>query len=457
MSNAPNSKHPSIEGVTQDEARAVLRSAAGNGNVGLEEVIRILDCDAPRGDVILRAMALAGYIEFADARGQLLCWTLTPSANRLAMEKKRSRIGPEKMRATIAEVVARAEAINTDKDRLQRITLKLFGSALEDRSDYGDVDVSIAFHRRSLPDEEKQRIEAQLCARQSDSERQTFLGRVMGAKLQDTREIRDALKKGLPQLSLMGDDPMELGAPFHWLVDHDLEIDKPVAVTETIIRPNALSALPPVTLVKARHRELSPTRKIPVEGLHIGLEDAARLEAAMWSPRMMGNGEFVANDARDDPRIRVAGFQHLCPIWKERIGGVLMLKRALEWCDENKAWPRDLAPFVSISRGSGRNVIRLGHADELIRFDVGPRVQRGSLMPLNRTRVSKIDLAGAYAVAGALAKIYAEARCAKVQSCHARMLLPLIGTDRLPDFPSLIRKAAFREGAFPGLLEASAN
>lgn len=141
MSNALDSKYPPIEGVTHSEARSVLRSAVGRGNLGLEEVIRTLDCDAAHGDAILRAMAVTGYIEPAGAFDQLFFWSLTPAGNRLAMEKKRNRVSPEKVQATIEEVVARAKLINADRDRLQRITLKLFGSALGDRADYGDVDV----------------------------------------------------------------------------------------------------------------------------------------------------------------------------------------------------------------------------------------------------------------------------------------------------------------------------
>lgn len=463
MSNALDAKYPPIEGVTEGEARSVLRSAVGRGNLGLEEVIRTLDCHAARGDAILRAMAVAGYIEPAGTRDQLFFWSLTPTGNRLAMEKKRNRVSSEKVQATIAEVVARARLINVDGNRLQRITLKLFGSALEDRADYGDVDVSITYHRRKLSDDEKQRIETALYTRQSEHQRQGVLGRLMGAELQDTREIRAILKKGLPLLSLMRDDPMELGTPFKWLIDHDMEIDEPVEMMGSIIRPNAPApymqrapkVLPPATLIRARHRELSPNTKVPAEGLHIDTDDVARLDEAMWSPRMTGDGELVANDARKDPRIRFAGFQHLCPIWKEQIGGVLMLKRALEWCDENSVWVRDLPPFVSITRGSRMNVIRLGLVNELIYFEVGASGLKGSLMPFNRTRVSKIDLAGAYAVARALEKMYVEARCAKLPSFDATMYLPLVQLDRLPDFPSLARAGSLIEGAFPGLLRAA--
>ena len=462
MSNVTNLKHASVEGLCLDEVQSVLRSAISSTNLGLEEVIRTLDCDAARGDAVLRAMAVAGYIVPGGARGQVFFWTLTPNGNRLALEKKTSRIGSEKVRATIAEVISRARKINLDPNRLQRITLKLFGSALEERDDYGDVDVSIAYHRRKLPVEEQHRIEAALCVRQSAHERRTIFGRVTGAERQDTREIRAALTKGLPQLSLMGDDPMQLGTPFRWLIDHNLEVDTPVEVTEVVVRPNVPSVfmhsspqtLPAATLMRARHRELAPTTKVPVKGLRIGLEDAARLEEAMWSPRMTADGKLIANDVRDDPCIRFAGFQHLCTIWKEPIGGVLMLKRALEWCDQNKVWVRDLPALVSISRANGQNVIRLGKVGNLIRIKVGPNVQTGSLMPRKRTRVSTIDLAGAYAVARALSKMYVEARCVKMQSFSATMYLPLVGLDRLPDFPSLVRAGTFREVAFPGLLEA---
>ena len=152
------------------------------GGIGLEEVIRTFDCDALRADQILRALAVAGYIEPSDIRGQLLFWTLTPNGNRLALEKKRKRIDPEKVNATVLELINRAKIINSDPDRLQRITLKLFGSALQERDDYGDVDVSITYHRRQLPVEERERIEAALRTRQSDHDRQTVMGQVMPPK-----------------------------------------------------------------------------------------------------------------------------------------------------------------------------------------------------------------------------------------------------------------------------------
>lgn len=456
-----SAKFPPIDTVPIEDARKIVRSGSGgqSSRVGLAEVIRIMDCDAQRADEVLRAMAFAGYVSPDLSGRHSWSWTVSSLGIRLALEKKYKRIDRTKVDATIAELARRAQTINADPNRLQRITLRLFGSALEERADYGDVDVAITYHRRPLPELLRKRMVKELELRQSEHDRQTILGQVMGAERQDTREIRAALKQGLPHLSLMKDDPMELGTPFRWLVDHDMDADMPVPMTDAIIRPNAPSALeqdvpfppPPVTLMKARHRAIADTTKVPIEGLHIDLSDAVRLEEALWTPRVTRDGKLEANDLRDDPRIRFAGFQHLCPIWREPIGGVEMLRKSLEWCEEHKVWVRDLFPSISILRDARTHIIRLGFVGELIYVSIGSRALEGSLMPTNRRRVSKMDLAGAYAVARSLARMYEEARCAKMPPFRADILAPLLEWDSLPDFPKLLKAGEFRDGAFAGL------
>lgn len=269
------------------------------------------------------------------------------------------------------------------------------------------------------------------------------------------------MKHGLPHVSLMKDDPKELGTPFRWLISHDMKIDAPAPVSDAINHPNAPLVvereeelpLPSVTTMKARHREIAPTTKVPVEGLYISLDDAARLEEMLWTPMVTRDGKLEPNDLQDDPRLRFAGFQHLCPIWKEPIGGVEMLKKSLDWCNERKIWVRGLFPVVSISRSDRTHVIRLGLVGELIYVRVGSKSLQGSLMPVNRTRVSKIDLAGTYAVMRSLVKMYRESRCAQMPPFTAEILIPLIELDRLPDFTRMARVGEFREGAFAGLLE----
>ncbi|WP_377513382.1 hypothetical protein [Octadecabacter sp. R77987] len=461
MDETTSLKHASMKDLPLELVQAILRSAVNGRSVGLEEAIRTLDCDAHHADRVLRQMAEAGYLEPADILDGLFYWQLTPNGTRLAMEPKRKRIGRDKVQAIVSELLARAQVINTDPDRLQRITLRLFGSALEKRDDYGDVDVSIAYMRRQLSDIERERVENALKARQSKSDRQTFHGRLMGAERQDTREIMAFLKKGLPHLSLMNDDPMDLGTPYRWLVNHEVKPDRPVDVPDDIVRPNAPSTLdqrsrrplPPITLIEARHRAISATTKVAIDDMHIGLEDAATLDEKMWSPKVTRKGAFVANDIRSEKRVKFAGFQHLCPIWKQELGGVAMLKEALDWCDEHKVWVRDLFPRVSIQRSDRMHVIRLGLGDDLIYFNIGGKSTTGSLLPRNRTRVSKIDLAGAYAVGKALSKMYDEGRCAKMPWFSAEILLPLVEVEKLPEFPRLLKVGEFHENAFCGLRE----
>ena len=461
MNETKSPKHPPVKTVPLELVQAILRSAVNGRSVGLEETIRTLDCDAHHADRVLRRMAQAGYLEPSDILDGLFYWQLTPNGTRLALEPKRKRIGRDKVQAIVSELLARAQDINSDQNRLQRITLKLFGSGLEERDDYGDVDVSIAYMRRQLSDIECNRIESALKARQSRSDRQSFHGRLMGAVRQDTREIMAFLKKGLPHLSLMNDDPMDLGTPYRWLVNHEVETDSPVDVLDDIVRPNAPSILdqhprkpiPPNTLIEARHRAISAKTKVAIDDIHMGLEDAAALEEKMWSPKVTRKGAFVANDIRSEKRVKFAGFQHLCPIWKKEIGGVAMLNEALAWCDEHKVWVRDLFPRVSIQRSDRMHIIRLGLGHDLIYFQIGSKSTTGSLLPRNRTRVSKIDLAGVYAVGRALSKMYDESRSAKMPWFSADILLPLVELEKLPDFPRLLKAGELRENAFHGLRE----
>ena len=62
MNSTAPPKFPPIEGLSIDDARPILRTANRGGGIGIEEVIQIMDCDAHRADKVLRAMAMAGYL-----------------------------------------------------------------------------------------------------------------------------------------------------------------------------------------------------------------------------------------------------------------------------------------------------------------------------------------------------------------------------------------------------------
>jgi len=112
-----------------------------------------------------------------------------------------------------------------------------------------------------------------------------------------------------------------------------------------------------------------------------------------------------------------------------------------------------LFPRVSILRSDRAHVIRLGRVGELIYFKIGANAIQGSLLPINRTRVSQIELAGAYATARALAKMYREANCSKMQPFSAELFIPWVTRDRLPDFPKMLKAGEFQKDAFKGLVD----
>ncbi|MEO1027528.1 MAG: hypothetical protein AAFX02_00585, partial [Pseudomonadota bacterium] len=327
-------KYPSIDGISLDEAQAILKTSQ-SGILGLAEVIRVLNCDATLADTVLRNLAAAGFLEPVLDRCPWLVWGTTALGRRLCLEKKRKRIDRNKVDYAISQLIKRADLINSDPARLQRITLRLFGSALEQQEDYGDIDIAISYEKRQLPDKERLRIEAALKTQAPDPSHRNFIENLFAAENQDKREIRAFLLKGLPHVSLMSDDPLKLGTPFRWLVDHDNSTDKRLPVSEAIVRPNVPSQLdeeansetpiPPQTIMKAKHREVSPTSKFPVVGLHMDFEDAYFLEERKWTPLVDKNDNLVPNNRQSEPRLKFAGFQHLCEVWKRPMGGVDMM------------------------------------------------------------------------------------------------------------------------------------
>lgn len=82
-------------------------------------------------------------------------------------------------------------------------------------------------------------------------------------------------------------------------------------------------------MVQAHHRAISKGTEIAIAGFHLGVRDIQKIQEAVWSPWVNGYRSVYANSARDDPKGKSAGFQHLCPEWKGSVGAVLMPKLTL--------------------------------------------------------------------------------------------------------------------------------
>ncbi|WP_112330824.1 hypothetical protein [Cereibacter johrii] len=248
--------------------------------------MKVLGLDAQAADSALRRLAAAGFLEY-DQDARRPGWSLTGAGRRLALDPLRPRFGRDKADQIIAAVTARARLINSDPDRLHRVKLRLFGSALDtDRHDFGDVDISVDILPRFLETTERERILDLIKGRTPSSATRTIIGGLFAEHAQDSREIKATLKKGLRNLSLMTDDLMELGVPFRVIVDHDLARDVPLEPPQEIVRPNRKpEEAPPrnldgvTTILEPRGRIRNPARRVANRDVRLNARDMLEMEA----------------------------------------------------------------------------------------------------------------------------------------------------------------------------------
>ncbi|MFX4299812.1 hypothetical protein [Pseudosulfitobacter pseudonitzschiae] len=94
----------------------------------------------------LKSLNRAGLIELVDAseRG-LNYFEITDRGMSLVDSKLKARMTPEQAKECYAKVLATVADWNADPEKPVTLTsVRLFGSYLEDRSDYGDVDIAIS-------------------------------------------------------------------------------------------------------------------------------------------------------------------------------------------------------------------------------------------------------------------------------------------------------------------------
>lgn len=62
-------------------------------------------------------------------------------------------------------------------------------------------------------------------------------------------------------------------------------------------------------------------------------QDAFSLEEQSFKPNIV-DGVARPRQIKKSSELSVAGYHHLCPHWKEDIGGLEMLRRTFAWCEE---------------------------------------------------------------------------------------------------------------------------
>ncbi len=168
-------------------------------------------------DRVLRAMQ-AGYLSWGCAHpGGPEGWVRTWLAMQLCTDALKPRISRAQADHILGEVLARAQAINADPNRLSRVSaLLLYGSALhEDRPDYGDVDLDPVVARRPLT--EARRDEIKIAPLVPASTPNGPLGHMAEEVWDANDRIKRELSRSLKGLSLSQGAVERLGCE-HWVV-----------------------------------------------------------------------------------------------------------------------------------------------------------------------------------------------------------------------------------------------
>lgn len=454
-----------------DSIVKVLKIGRSNRDeIPLHEVMRIKRCTAPEADGFLRQLASEGYV-YAQFTERFvvneLVWTLTKKGRQLALKPRTKPIDREQVDLVLAEVERRAREINQDPTKLHRISLRQFGSTLDEHlQSYGDVDIAVEFMVRKLPQDELTAIKSALKKRAPEN--LNFIGQLLAAENVDKKETLATLRKGLRGLSLMGDDLDELVTDFKWLVDYDVDAEADLPVSSGVVRPNApapvedIPSLPTETVMPPQRREIAPHTKFAT--FRVDAVDAEKDEAELWIPKMADSSDQHLPTATPDEeqaernkknRSKVAGYRNICPIWRETGTTLDRLRRAFDWCVDHKAWPANCDLFVRMSRDYRTSYICLGMYPGQLWVDIRSNGFSAEINPQTRKNMAINDLAGAYAMASVLADFYRDTGMGKLNGKLVRIALgPLLESDleAVPDLAKLDRSGTMDWDNFPGLL-----
>lgn len=198
-------KSKTIEGVRLIKVRDLLRRMGGGRwmREGIADFI---------GKDIADAAVAEGFLE-ADpkdslGRVQKGYYGTTALGRRLRATKFLPRINREKAEGIIQDLIARADAINTDDALIFRVgEIRGFGSYFEDTDDIGDIDIIVQLEARHQDHSARNLARAEASGR-----RFSGYSEMLGF---GEREVRGLLSKVSRYVSECMDDPRELKVEFH--------------------------------------------------------------------------------------------------------------------------------------------------------------------------------------------------------------------------------------------------
>lgn len=440
---AAETKHPQVPGVELAVLKVIF-STERNDFVDAPRAMRLTGMTIAKFDALMHAAAQAGYVRHVTGRNRWDSgWQIGNKARRLRLDKEGARIGRAQVDRVIAELPTRARALNVDPERRRMIRkICLFGSALHDQPDYGDVDVFIEVAQRPLSRAEWARLDAIWRARASESMKQGIMGAVAG-NATEQRDAMSRLKKGLKGLSVMKDDPESLGTPYRVIFQAD-ENGRELPVSGQLVVPEKVLAQPDFPELSGQVVTEGGTYVLP-SGFP-ALHDPIIMTGIRWvSMQCLWELEAewpLPSDHRLPGMAALHGAQHLCPAWKGDKPGMQMLVEALAWAEQNGAKAASYPRYLSLQIRDRSRTAWLGNYIPGANINrVADRIDGYVYEDEEGPTTTRADIAAHFAIGVALGKMLDEIRLGGDADTMIRIDLSSERRNRYEALPDLSKVA----------------
>jgi predicted nucleotidyltransferase len=144
-------KNATIAGQPIKRVRELLRRMMGSAHWSDREIADFFHIDDVKAHALIDEMAVRGFLQDSEQRpgDSRRFYECGPQGSRLASARLLKPITRQKADVIIARLQQRVERVNARPELLERVCeVRVFGSYLEERDDFGDIDVAVRTVRK---------------------------------------------------------------------------------------------------------------------------------------------------------------------------------------------------------------------------------------------------------------------------------------------------------------------
>jgi predicted nucleotidyltransferase len=144
-------KNATIAGQPIKRVRELLRRMMGSAHWSDREIADFFHIDDVKAHALIDEMAVRGFLQDSEQRpgDSRRFYECGPQGSRLASARLLKPITRQKADVIIARLLQRVERVNARPELLERVCeVRVFGSYLEERDDFGDIDVAVRTVRK---------------------------------------------------------------------------------------------------------------------------------------------------------------------------------------------------------------------------------------------------------------------------------------------------------------------